>query len=95
MKHLNMTVQIAPNFSADEWQLYGGEYESASALAALELNAALATAVNAGKTRDEVETIVGAVMDKHSECGACDTEPDEHLFHVLNKVYGRQLAFQK
>lgn len=83
MKHLNLTVQIDPQFSADEWCLYDN-----SELVALGLNDALRDAVNMPlSTKSSVRSVMFRVMKQYASAGAFDSEPIYFLENVLEVVY--------
>jgi hypothetical protein len=89
---LNIRLFIAPVLTADDWQLYtvSPQLREPCAVAAAALNLALAEAVNAGKSRDEVLVAVWDVMKLHSKTGAGDTEPRGVLGDALDELFGKE-----
>lgn len=95
VKHeMGMTIerrfQVTLNYTADEWELYTS-LPGAQA-AAGEINDAVEAAVNAGLTRREVEKALEAVMHRHADLGARDSEPQYKLERVLDKIYGKEVV---
>ncbi len=76
-----------PSLSADDWELYAtveGAEEAAQAI-----NNALADAVNAGLSADQVEDHMHNVMMGIKGFGALDTEPRQVLRVILSRIYGK------
>ena len=88
MKRLNMTVNVDPTFTADDWQLYTSNEGSAEA--AVELNTALKEAVAKYTERCDVEDAMHTAMGKLRNFGASDSEPRWFLQDILDKLYGAE-----
>jgi hypothetical protein len=70
--------------TADDWELYDrpGRLD-----AAREINTAIEQAVAKGCARRETEAAALAVMRKHEDLGALDSEGIWHLENILDKLY--------
>jgi len=77
--------KVTLNWDADMWELYTASMDCSEAAKAL--NEAFVNAVNAGKTRREVEAAVNEVQMKYREYGANDSEPFWHLEALLDAVF--------
>ncbi len=88
IKNLQKKVSINANFTADQWQLFTCSMDCAPAASAL--NKALTAAVNAGKTRDQVEEAMDPVFSRFSKFGAADSEPTHFLRRVLDEIFGAE-----
>lgn len=75
------------NLSAQEWQLYTS-MEGAEE-AAQRINCAAEEAMRTND-RDAAETAIFAAMRKERSFGATDSEPIHVLWHLLDKVYGKE-----
>lgn len=75
--------------TAAEWQLFTFEYKKRCKLAASELNESIVFAVNAGCSRKETTRLVNVIQRRHRDLGADDTEPDQVLCSILDKIYGK------
>lgn len=84
---LTIIKKIEVNFTAEQWGLFTSSMDCADA--AQRLNANLQQRVNEGRTRGEVNKLMGELMDYLSDFGAADSEPYYFLQGVLEDIYGR------
>lgn len=76
-----------PVLTADDWELYMSKEGAEEA--AVALNNALAEAVNAGMSGEEVESAMHGLMSRLSKFGAMDTEPRYVLTTLLRRIFGK------
>jgi len=88
MKQLNMTIQIDPQFTANDWQMYTCSMDCTEA--ANSINRVLKEAVNSGVDRYAVETLVHREMGRQAKFGAADSEPYWFLEQILNECFGNE-----
>lgn len=77
-------IQIKPEFTFQDWQLY--DMVGATA-AASKMNAELSLAVGIGGSRDEVRDHMYEIMEGLSDFGAYDTAVIEILEEILDEIY--------
>lgn len=82
---LTITPKIALNDTAEQWDLYTSHPEAPQVATAI--NAAIEEAVNSGERRGAVERAACAVMRRNDKHGAYDTEPLDHLKHLLDRIF--------
>lgn len=87
MKRLNISVQIDPQFTADDWQLYTSTMDCTDV--ANQLNTKLKELVNENiKTRGCIEDEMYKLMNKLASFGAADWEPFHFFKQILDKCFG-------
>lgn len=83
---LNITRTATVSYTADQWQLFS---EPGRDEAAVELNQALQAAVNTpGATESTVYAAMRPVCEKFGHLGASDSEADDLIERVCEKVLG-------
>ena len=79
-------IQARCNLSAEQWQLYTASMWCDAVANAL--NTTFERAVNNGAVERQVETAMLEVMEKYSEYGTMDSEPQYVLERMLAAVFG-------
>jgi hypothetical protein len=87
MKGLTAHTHYTITFSPVQWDLYTS-MEGVNDVAA-DLNVTLQKSLNAGFSRDIVESHMQRVMRQHDSFGANDTEPHAFLQFVLDKAFNK------
>lgn len=92
LKIIERKVVIELNDTVEDWGLYNcdEELEAKSREAAIAINEALMNAINSGANRNVAQGIATSTMENYYECGAIDSEPIYHLYHILDTVYGKK-----
>lgn len=88
MTGLLVTKRISLYRTAEDWELSHTQ-SPASHQAAREINEAIETAFNDGKSQSAVYKSALAVMQKHSDLGAMDSEPLYQLDRLMEELYGK------
>ena len=82
---IEIKKSVTLSFTADQYQLF---FKDGRDEAAMEINLALETAINAGLDRRECYSAATKVCSKYSKLGAYDSEPLWLIENTLDKVFG-------
>ena len=83
-----VTHQLKLSLTADQWELYSGEGMEGRDVAARQLNACIANAINDSQTKQQASQRCHKCLTNWAYYGADDSEGWQMLDIILSSVYG-------